>query len=106
MLLSKITITHSEKVEFNDVYIIYYTDAVTGIPGSINATNLLGDVSMYDWPQYFVTNSVFSSGLFSTTISGDTFTFQAKTPNIIFNKYEGYRDDPALTALYYVIQCG
>jgi len=93
MVVSKITIQHADNILARDSYIIAYTDTVTGISGSIGVDNGDLNLSSFDWCPYFVTNAVYSNALFSASKdgSGNSFSFQALNPNIVFTDYYGIR---------------
>lgn len=90
MVVSKIQITHSDVIRSGDWFVLFYTDTVTSIGGSImvrNNTNLT--MSIYRWHTYFITNAVYSNALFAATVApGQTsFSFQALNENILFTDY-------------------
>lgn len=93
MVVSKITVSHFDKVAPGSFFTILYTDTITGISSSIKVENYSSTKSIFDWCQYFITNAVFSSALFSvkleTVIGGAGFSFEAKKPNIVFTEYTG-----------------
>ena len=93
MVVSNITIQHADNILARDSYIIAYTDTVTGISGSIGVDNGDLNLSSFDWCPYFVTNAVYSNALFSASKdgSGNSFSFQALNPNIVFTDYYGIR---------------
>jgi len=93
MVVSKITISHTDNIESNTGYIIAYTDTITGISGSIGVDGVAYTLSSFDWHNYFALNAVFSNALFSRLVADDvaSFSFQALNPNIVFTDYYGIR---------------
>lgn len=93
MIVSKINLVHQDPINNLDSFVVYYTDNNTGITGAINVQNNSGGtLSIFEWHQYYVTNAVFSSALFSVTLAPDllSFSFQAKNTNIVFTGYIGF----------------
>jgi len=105
MVVSKINIEHQLSVQNLDSYVIYYFDNITGIPGSISVQNNSGGtLSIYEWHQYFITNAIFPSAQFSSTLAPDllSFSFQSKSSNLIFTGYQGFTG----VLIQYVISTG
>jgi len=95
MIVKRIDINHTTNISIGSRGVIFFTNTITGILGSITVINqTAGLLSPNAWIEYFVANALFDSNLFTAQVTGSSsFSFQGKVENINITDYKVFNSN-------------